>query len=289
MYVDWTNPAKVIVATALAALAGALYGFAPLFGLDEYYQILLEAVALAATVMTSAVVGIALEVHCVSKMQGGRLRSMIEGLQTCAIVLVAWIYIMAQYVGVEEFGIYEAILKAAMLVILIVIGAMLGIKISIQCGVLSIGDAANVSKNVRHSRRITDAALRKLSYGIARATLGVVVVVAISTPTDQPTYPVTPDGLLTAAATIMGFAAFGSALSTLGQSKDLIKGIAYMLIPIILVQAVFMLSLLGHIGFPAVWWLYITVILLMLLVLVMFANRIKPPETNGGTGHLRYF
>lgn len=289
VYVVRTHPTKVIVATALAALSGALYGFAPLFGLDGYHQILLEAVALAATVMTGAVAGIALEVHRISKIQSGRLRSMIDGLLTGAIVIVAWIYVMVQYAGVEEYGIYGAILKAAPLVVLIVIGTMLGIKISIQCGVLSIGDAANMSRNVRHARRITDVALRKLSYGIAHATLGLVVAVAIFTPTDQPTYPVTPDGLFTASATILGFAAFGSALSTLGQSKDLIRSIAYMLIPIILVQAVFMLSLLGHVGFPAAWWISITVILLMLLVLVMFANRIKPAGTDGGTGHLRYF
>ena len=284
----WTHPTKVVVTTTLAASAGALYGFASMSGLAGYDQIFLEATALTATVMTGAVAGIALEVHWMSKMQSGRLHSTIDGLLIGAIALVAWIYAMVQHVGVEEFGIYGVILKATTLVVLIVIGVMLGVKLGTRYGMISIGDAANASRDKHHTRRITDVELRKWLYGIANATLVGVVVVAIYAPA-EPTYPVTPDGLLTASVTIMGFAAFGSALSTLGQSKDLIKGIAYTLIPVIVVQAAFMLSLLGHFGFPASWWIAITTFLLMLLVLVMFANRIKPAGVDSGTGHLRYF
>ena len=286
----WTHPTKVRVATTLTVVAGALYGFSPLFGLDEY-QILLEAVALAATAITGAVVGIALEVHWMSKMQSRRLRSMIDGLLMSAIVPFAWIYINVQHVGVEEFGIYEAILKAAMLVILIVIGTMLGIKISIQCGVFSIGDAANASRDKHYARSITDVELRKGLYYVAYAFLGImVIVVVMSTLTDQPTYTVKPDTLFTASATILGFAAFGSALSILGLNKDLIKGIAYMLIPVIAVQAVFMLSfLVERVVFPAAAWIILTAILLMLLVLAMVANRMKSAGTDSGTGYLRYF
>ena len=87
--------------------------------------------------------------------------------------------------------------------------------------------------------------------------------------------------LLTAAATIMGLAVFGSALGTLGSNKDLIKGIAYTLLPIIAVQAAFMLELVGMIHFPTVVWIPMTAILLMMAVLAMVANRLLPDKEDG--------
>lgn len=271
----------------MAALAGVMYGFAPLFGLGVYYQTVLEAVALAATAIAGAVAGIALEVNWISKRRSRRLRSMIVGLLVGSIVFV--VYTIVQNAGVVELSVYGAILKAATLVILIVIGAMLGTKVCVRSGMLSIGGAVNASKDVRHARRITDVALRKTLDLIAHLTLGVVVAVAVSTPTDQPAYPVALDTLFTASATITGFAVFGSAFSALGPNRNLIMGIAYVFISIIVVQSAFMLSLLGYVGFPASLWIGMTAVLLMLLVLAMVAGRIKSSGTDGGPGYLRYF
>ena len=271
----------------MAALAGALYGFAPLFGLGVYYQTVLEAVALAATAIAGAVAGITLEVNWISKRRSRRLRNVVNNLLGGSIVFVA--YTLVQNAVVVELDVYGAILKAATLVILIVIGAMLGIKICIRFGMLSIGGAVNASKDMRHARRITDVALRKALDMIAHLTLVVVFAVAVSTPTDQPAYPVDSGTLFTVSATITGFAVFGSAFSALGPNRNLIMGIAYVFISIIVVQSAFMLSLLGYVGFPASWWIGMTAVLLMLLVLVMVAGRIKSSGTDGGPGYLRYF
>lgn len=83
-------------------------------------------------------------------------------------------------------------------------------------------------------------------------------------------------GLLTAAATIMGLTVFGSALGTLGSSKDSIKGVAYILLPTLTVQAVFMLHLVNITYFPVEVWIPMTAILLMLVVLAVAANKIAP-------------
>ena len=289
----WTHPTKVVVATALAASAGALYGFAPMFGLEEY-QIFLEAAALMATVMMCVVVGIALEANWMSKRQSRRICYVLDcGLVVIVVVVVvaAWGHTIVQYVGVVDLGVYKDIPKAAILVILIVIGVMLGIKLGTRYGMISIGDAANASRDKHHARSITDVELRDGLYCAAYAFLGImVIVVVMSASTSQPTYPVKPDTLFTASATIMGFAAFGSALSILGLNKDLIKGIAYMLIPVIAVQTVFILSfLVDCVVFPAAAWIILTSILLMLLVLAMVANRMKSAGMGGDTGPLRYF
>ena len=87
--------------------------------------------------------------------------------------------------------------------------------------------------------------------------------------------------LLTAAATIMGLAVFGSALGTLRLNRELIRGIAYTLLPIIVVQAAFMLGIVGTIHFPVVVWIPMTAILLMLAVLAMVANRLLPDKADG--------
>ena len=89
------------------------------------------------------------------------------------------------------------------------------------------------------------------------------------------------NGLLTAAATIMGLAVFGSALGTLVSNKHLIKGIAYTLIPTIVVQAAFMLHLVGILYFPVAVWIVMTAILLMLAVLAMTASKITSTGTDG--------
>lgn len=109
------------------------------------------------------------------------------------------------------------------------------------------------------------------------------LAVAVYTPTGQPTDPVTSDVLFTASATIMGLAAFGSALSTLGHNMISIKSIAYTLVPLIGVQATFMASLLGHVGIPAWLWIIMTPIFLFLLVLAIVANRVKTSGADGST------
>ena len=78
----------------------------------------------------------------------------------------------------------------------------------------------------------------------------------------------------------MVLAVFGSALGTLGTNKHLIRGIAYTLLPIITVQAVFMLHLVGIVYFPVAVWIPMTAILLMLAVLAMVANKLIPDQTD---------
>lgn len=138
--------------------------------------------------------------------------------------------------------------------------------------------------------RLTAATIANVSYYVAWAILAVVLAAAVLavvlttvsyTPTEQPTYTVKPDTLFTASATLMGLAAFGTALSTLGHNNALIKGIAYTLVPLIGVQAVFMVSILERIGIPVSLWMVMTGILLMLLVLVMVANRIEIDKVDG--------
>ena len=138
---------------------------------------------------------------------------------------------------------------------------------------------------VRHIG-LTAAAIENILYLVAWTSLPIVLgtyAAAAYCQIDQPPYPVKLDTLFTASATIMGLAAFGSALSTLGRNTALIKGIAYTLVPLIVVQAVFMLSILDRIGFPVSLWIVITAVLLMLLVLAIVANRIKTDGTDGST------
>lgn len=87
---------------------------------------------------------------------------------------------------------------------------------------------------------------------------------------------ITDGDLFMAAATIMGLAVFGSALGTLGRGKDSVKGVVYTLVPTITVQAAFMLDIMGILRFPAVVWIPMTAILLMLVVLAMAANKLLP-------------
>ena len=91
------------------------------------------------------------------------------------------------------------------------------------------------------------------------------------------------DGLLTAAATIMGLTVFGSALGTLSSNKHSIRSIAYTLIPTIAVQAAFMLHLVGITYFPVVVWISMTAVLLMLTVLAMTADKILHDQTDGSS------
>ena len=279
---EWSASLKTVVITALTAFTGALYGSAPLFGLDEFHQAAFETVVLAITVLMGAVVGVALAVNWMSKRRSEHLPSMVDNLLTGIIVLIAGVYVMAHYFGIGEFGIYDAILKSAALVILIVVGTMLGVRVSHQYGMLSIGDATNTSGDTRHTESITSAQISKMLYRIANATL-VVVLVVVFTPFDPQEYLVTSDALFTTSATILGLGISGSALSTLGVNKDLIKSIAYTLIPFVVVQLVFMLSVLGSIVFPAELWVIITAILLMLLVFAIVANKIMSAEADGDT------
>lgn len=267
----------------LAGLAGALYGFAPSFGLNEYPQNVLETVVLAVTLVAGAVAGIIFGINWMSKRLSGHPRSVVNNLLTGATVLVVGVYIMVQYLGVKELDVYEVILRAAPPVILVVIGSMLGVKFATRYGTFSISDIASASKDIRHAVSVTDAALSKGLYGTACATMALVIAVMVFTPPDSPKYLVPEYDLFVASATIMGLAAFGSAFSTLRPRKYLATGIAFTLIPIIVVQIVFMLSLLGYVHFQAGWWIGVTGVLLILLVLVMAINNIKPTGMYDGT------
>lgn len=287
-----------MAATALVALTSVLYSFGSSFSLDEHIQMLLEVVTLMSTVVVGAVAGAALEVCRISKARSERLFSMLGSLSTSSIVLIVGAYTMVHYFGAQEFGFEEAILKAAILMILIVIGTMLGVKFGIQRGVFSIGDAANAPRDIYHASKNNDTKVSKWISNAALAILLMVPVAAVLSPPDPPMCLVPPypptcvgphDALFTASATIMGFAAFGSALSTLSPNKDLTKGIAFTLIPVIVVQMVFMLSLLGHIDFSAMLWIIMTGLLLMLLVLAMVANSIKSTGMHGCTDAPRFF
>lgn len=157
---------------------------------------------------------------------------------------------------------------------------------------------------------ITAASLAKLLHGMALVSLIAVIVVVtapVVAPTafqelvdrvmpekstslgglgsdedgEQPENSVDGNGLLTAAATIMGLTVFGSALGTTGSNKYMIRAVGYTLIPTVTVQAVFMLHLVGILHFPAAVWIPMTAILLMLAVLAMIANKLVYSETNG--------
>ena len=160
----------------------------------------------------------------------------------------------------------------------------------------------------RPSKKITAASLEKGLQVIASVSLVVVLVVALM-PTvgagllslsdmmasedspqqgnsasdgndEAPLENGAGDGdLLAAAATIMGLAVFGSALGTMGSNEYLLKGIAYTLMPIITVQAAFMLGVVDIIHFPVVVWIPMTAILLMSAVLAMVASRLLPGES----------
>lgn len=90
---------------------------------------------------------------------------------------------------------------------------------------------------------------------------------------DEFAYTVNTDTLFTASATIMGLAVFGSAFTVMGQKGNLAKGIAYALIPAIVVQLVFMLSLVRDNFFPAEAWIIITGASVMLMVPAILANN----------------
>ena len=140
----------------------------------------------------------------------------------------------------------------------------------------------------RPTKMITATQLSKGLHNAALLSLVVVVAIPVLIHVTAPKYSMHLDSvsdgeLLTAAATIMGLAVFGSALSTLGGNKYMIKGIAYTIIPLITVQAVFMLGLVGLFSFPVAAWIIMTAILLMLTVLAMVANKVLSDEAGGKT------
>lgn len=151
----------------------------------------------------------------------------------------------------------------------------------------------------RPAKKITAKILAKWLHTSALASLMVVVVVIVApsvapvsisglihmiesedapdaTGSELPAAGITDGDLFMAAATIMGLAVFGSALGTLGRGKDSVKGVAYTLVPTITVQAAFMLDIMDILHFPAVVWIPMTAILLMLVVLAMVANKLLP-------------
>ena len=96
-----------------------------------------------------------------------------------------------------------------------------------------------------------------------------------------PSHGVDNGDLFVAVSTIMGFAVFGSALSTFGSNKELMKGVANILIVIIAVQMIFMFELMGFAYFPIVVWIPVTAILLMLVVFAIITNKVRSDEDGG--------
>ena len=167
---------------------------------------------------------------------------------------------------------------------------MLGAKLGVQYVVYPFENTARASADVRHTARNTASSLEKWLHNGALITLVAVVAVAVVAtymPAAQPSHLIEPDTLFTASATIMGLAAFGSALATLGTNRGLIKSIAYALLPVITIQAVFMASLVSNINFPAMSWIGMTAVWLFLLVLAVVANRVLPDGTGGTTNPAR--
>ena len=89
------------------------------------------------------------------------------------------------------------------------------------------------------------------------------------------------DTLFTAAATILGFAMFGSALTRVGHNKDLIRSTVSVLTAIGVIQALFMMSLVSDFNIPAIWWIGMTMIVLLMLMLIMASGTIRSDGTGG--------
>ena len=289
--VGWPYSPNVAETVSLVVLTASalLYSFAPLFGFDEPTRIWLEAVTLAAIVLISAAAGPVLAVWA-SKERSSRKSWMINCLLVGVIPFIAWAYAKAQDIDAEDLGVYEAITKAAVLVLLAWASIMLGAKLGVQYGTQALGNTAKAPTGVRHTTRNTATPLEKWLPTVVWMTLAamvVVVVVATYMPADQPTHSVEPDTLFTASAAIMGFAVFGLVLSTLGTNMELIKSIAYTLLPVIAVQTIFMVSLVSDINFPEAVWIVMTAVWLFLLVFATVANRILPVGTDGATNPAR--
>lgn len=197
-----------------------------------------------------------------------------------AFVSILAVVLLCGCFQVPDLKVHSTILSVAANLVIIVVGAVV------------------IYRLVRCPVKITAALMANVLHAAALSFIIVVVVVATMSVT-APEESSPPDGsvlgedvvppedgvedgdLFTAAATIMALAVFGSALGTLGSNKHLIRGIAYTLIPLITVQAAFMLHLVGIIYFPVVLWILMTAILLMLAVLAMVASKLIPDQTEG--------
>lgn len=281
----WPNlPSKKVAIPAIFA-ASALYSFAPLCCLDEPILGWFEVVMLAATVITGAVAGAAFTVHPPSKIRSTYETRVADCFLVVVMLIASWAYIQLPHVGAGEFGIKEATYETVALAILIWTGAMLAAKLSIRYGMHSLRDAAKASADTSSTKRGTPSSLEKWLHSAALITLvGIVAVAIVATyaPTTPSEHLVESGTLFTASATITGFVVFGSALTMLGQNRGLSRGIAYTLLPVIAIQATFMISLVSNIYFPATVWIVMTTAWLCIVVLVITVGKTQPGETGNG-------
>ena len=129
--------------------------------------------------------------------------------------------------------------------------------------------------------------LDKWMYALALITVLSTLAIAVTYKPVGQTATLEPGTQFVAAATIMGFAVFGSALAIPSQHKGMLRSIAYALVAFVTVQAVFMATLVSNFNMPTVWWVAMTAIWLLLLVLVMTANRFQPDGVCGDAGLAR--
>ena len=142
--------------------------------------------------------------------------------------------------------------------------------------------------------------LEKRMRVAAQVTIGLIVVAAVwetgmldaqsnqtsnlvprDAQSNQTSNLVPRDAQFVAAATIMGFAVFGSALAIPRQRKQQVRSIAYALVAFVIVQAVFMATLVSDFSIPTILWVALTAAWLFGLVAVMVANRIPPDGASG--------
>ena len=279
------NVVKAAVPVALAASL-LFYSFAPLLDWDESARIWLETITLAATAIVGAVIGAAFAVSPPSKRQMVCGTRAVAGLFAVIVIIIlcaSWAYTQLPPSDAEEFGVTDAAAKTIALAIPIWVGAMLAAKLGIQYGTHTLVDTAKTSAGSSSTKKSTASSLEKWLWSGAMITLAAVVAVVVEATLTTTTPPehLESGTLFMASATIMGLAAFGSALATLGPNRGLIKSIAYALLPVIAIQAVFMASFVSDVKFPAVWWIGMTAAWLFLLVLAMVVNKIQPEGTCG--------
>ena len=100
-------------------------------------------------------------------------------------------------------------------------------------------------------------------------------------------HSVDEDTLFLSSATILAFAVFGSALTRSGQNKDLIESVVLALVAVVVIQMVFMMSLvLYFFNVPKMIWGGMTAAALLLLLPAMVASRILPSGEGGDAGQV---
>ncbi len=276
----WNSPrvSEITLLCVLVAVA-LLHVFAPSFDYDVTIQIWVEVVTLSAIIMISAALSSILTMWATKKRSVWR-SSLISYLLVGVTPFIAWAHTLLLHIDGTHI-VDVVILKTIVLVILVWASSMLGAWFSTRHKTRLPEDVTQTSTDTRHTTKSTLSLLERGVEISALVTISValIVVLVLHGTENEPIHRVGPNTLFTAAATIMGLAAFGSALATLGQNKISIKSIAYALIPVITIQAVFMASLISDVNFPAMWWLGLTTIGLFLLVLAIVVIRASSNET----------